>query len=164
MKAAVDVFYAADFAHAACVVFNSWSDDNAVAMCLVSVPGVQAYRPGHFFERELSPLLTVLEKTGERFSHIVIDGYVHLRNGEIGLGAHLHKSLPYPAAVIGIAKSPLAVADRFMAINRGGSVKPLLVSAIGCSLDEAAAAVLAMHGPYRIPTLLRLADRLARES
>ena len=163
MKAAVDVFYAADIAHAACVVFRSWSDDEAVATCLVSVPGVQAYRPGHFFERELSPLLAVLEETGERFSHIIIDGFVHLKDNRMGLGAHLHRALPYSAAVIGVVKNPLAVADRFEAIHRGRSSKPLYVSAIGCELGDATTAVAGMHGPYRIPTLLRLADRLARE-
>ena len=82
----------------------------------------------------------------------------------MGLGAHLQTSLPYATAVIGVAKNPLAVADRFVAITRGRSVKPLFVSAIGCGLTEATAAIAAMHGPFRIPTLLRKADRLAREA
>ena len=162
MKAALDAFYDDNHAHAACVILNSWSDDEAVAMCRVSVPGVQLYQPGRFFARELSPLVSVLEETGEKFSHVIIDGYVHLKDNRMGLGAHLHKALPYPAVVIGVAKNPLAVADRFETIHRGRSSKPLFVSSIGCSVDEAAAIVARMHGPFRIPTLLRLADRLAR--
>ena len=162
MKAALDVFYAEDRAHAACVVFESWSDEKATGTFRVSVPGVRPYRPGRFFERELSPLLRVLEETGESFSHVVIDGYVHLKGNTMGLGAHLHTSLRDAVAVVGVAKKPLAVADRFVAIHRGRSAKPLFVSAIGWDLCEAAAVVTGMHGSHRIPTLLSLADRSAR--
>jgi deoxyribonuclease V len=129
MNAALDVHYSGPEAHAACVVFKSWSDSMAVVSFRVLVPSARAYRPGRFFERELPPLLAVLERSGERFSHIIIDGFVHLKNGEMGLGAHLHSVLPYSAAVIGVA----------------------------------APAIAGMHGPYRIPTLLHLADRMARD-
>jgi deoxyribonuclease V len=163
MKAALDVFYSEGQAYAACVVFESWSDGLAVETFRVAVPGVRPYRPGLFFERELAPLLAVHAATGESFTHIVIDGYVHLKEGAKGLGAHLQSALSYPAVVIGVAKSPLAIADRFVPVHRGRSSKPLFISATGCSVDEAASAIAAMHGPYRIPTLLRLADRIARE-
>ncbi|HNS89267.1 MAG TPA: hypothetical protein PLT33_07985 [Deltaproteobacteria bacterium] len=49
-----------------------------------------------------------------------------------------------------------------MAIHRGRSRKPLYVSAVGCTLDHAAQSILSMYGPYRIPALLKLADRHAR--
>jgi deoxyribonuclease V len=162
MKAALDVHYGVSEAHAVCVVFESWADGEAVDSHGVAVPGARPYRPGRFFERELPPLLTVLERAGERFSHIVIDGYIHLKNDTMGLGAHLHETLPYEAVIVGVAKNPLAVADRFEAVYRGRSAKPLFVSAIGWELKDAAAAIAGMHGPYRIPTLLRLADRTAR--
>jgi deoxyribonuclease V len=162
VKAALDVHYHRDLATAACVTFESWSDGEALQTFRVSVPGVRPYRPGRFFERELPPLLAVLERSGKRFSHIIIDGYVHLKDNTMGLGAHLHKALPYPAVVIGVAKNPLAVAERTVAVSRGRSTKPLFISAIGWKLEDAAAAISDMHGPYRIPTLLRLADRIAR--
>lgn len=163
MKAVLDVHYARGEAHAACVVFEAWSDAAAAETFRTEVSDVQPYRPGRFFERELDPLMAVLELSGERFSHIVIDGFVHLKDGKRALGGHLHEALPFPAVVIGVAKNPLAVADRFAPIFRGRSAKALYVSAIGCSLDEACRAIVGMHGPYRIPTLLRLADRIARE-
>jgi deoxyribonuclease V len=47
-------------------------------------------------------------------------------------------------------------------VVRGASARPLHVSAIGIDPREAAARVRAMHGPYRIPTLIRRADALAR--
>jgi deoxyribonuclease V len=162
MKAALDVSYGVVAAHVACVAFEGWSDAEAVATWRVSVQGVRPYRAGRFFERELSPLLAVIAESGTEFSHLLIDGYVHLKDQAGGLGAHLHAALPYPAVVIGVAKNPLAVADRCVPMHRGRSTKPLFVSAIGCSLDEAVDAIETMHGPYRIPNLLRLADRVAR--
>ena len=44
--------------------------------------------------------------------------------------------------------------------GRRGSRKPLYVSAAGCGLQDAADRVLRMHGPHRIPTLVRRADQL----
>ena len=49
-----------------------------------------------------------------------------------------------------------------IAVLHGSSERPLYVTAIGCDVDDAAENVRAMHGPYRIPTMLRLADSLAR--
>ncbi len=162
MKAVLDVHYGDLHATAACVVFEAWSDARPISTHRSDVPDVRPYRSGRFFERELPCLLAVLEQTGRRFSHIIIDGYVHLKGGAMGLGAHLHDALTYPTAVIGVAKNPLAAAEQFAPIERGRSVKPLFVSTIDCALDEAAAAIISMHGPFRIPTLLRLADRIAR--
>lgn len=162
MKAALDAFYDGGHASAACVVFESWSDGEAVATHRVVVPGVRPYRPGRFFERELTPLLAVLEESRGQFSHIIIDGYVHLKDGRMKLGAHLHEALPHPVAIIGVAKNPLSMADGFEAVLRGRSAKPLFVSAVGWRLEDAANTITAMHGPFRIPTLLRLADRIAR--
>jgi deoxyribonuclease V len=164
MKAVLDVHYAEHNANAACVTFESWVDREALGVFRVAVPCPRPYHPGRFFERELDPLLAVLEVTGAKFSHIVIDGYVHLQANTLGLGGHLHDALAYPAIVIGVAKNPLAVADRFTPVLRGRSTRPLFVSSIGCSLDEASEAVVGMHGPFRIPTLLGLVDRIARET
>jgi hypothetical protein len=79
-----------------------------------------------------------------------------------GLGIHLFESLSYAPVVIGVAKNPLKIAERFVPIHRGRSRKPLFVSAAGCPVQEAARSILSMHGPYRIPTLLKQADHHAR--
>jgi len=49
-------------------------------------------------------------------------------------------------------------------VLRGDSRRPLYVTAAG--LDPAAAAlhVRSMHGPFRIPTLLKRVDQLCRTS
>lgn len=163
MKAAVDVHYGREGATAACVVFESWEDTAPIEVHRATIADPAEYQPGRFYERELPCLLAVLRVAGREFESIVIDGYVHLRPGAgKGLGQHLREALPYPAAVIGVAKNFLKVADRFVPVLRGRSYKPLFVSAVGCPLAEARKTLLIMPGPYRIPTLLKLADTLAR--
>ena len=47
-------------------------------------------------------------------------------------------------------------------IYRGDSAKPLFVTAVGMTLEEAKAHIASMHGEHRIPTLLRRVDQLCR--
>jgi len=163
MKAVLDVHYRGGGAMAACVAFDSWQDSLPAEIIRAAVPPVPHYRAGRFYERELPCLLAVLQSAAREFEIIVIDGYVHLRaDAGKGLGAHLYESLSCATAVVGVAKKPLKVADRFVTINRGRGSKPLFVSAAGCPVDYAAQSVSGMHGPYRIPTLLRIADQQAR--
>jgi hypothetical protein len=96
---------------------------------------------------------------------VVIGRYVDVRPEEgRRLGGHLAETLPYRAAIIGVGKSQLPIADRYVEVSRGGSRKPLFVSAAGCSPAYAAASIESMHGSFRIPTLLKLADAESRRS
>jgi deoxyribonuclease V len=162
LKAALDVHYESDRAMAACAVFSDWSDDTTTEVVRATVHVGSPYRPGRFYQRELPGLLAVLKKANRVLGTLIIDGYVHLRP-EVGkgLGTHLHEALTYPATIIGVAKSPLKVADRFVPVFRGRSKKPLYVSAIGCSLEHAARSISGMHGRHRIPTILKIADESA---
>jgi endonuclease V-like protein UPF0215 family len=47
-------------------------------------------------------------------------------------------------------------------VLRGESESPLFVSAVGVELTDAADAIKKRHGAYRIPTLLKRVDTLAR--
>ena len=163
MKAALDVHYAKGKAFAACIVFNTWLDSEPAETYRTVVPFSSRYRAGRFYERELPCLLAVLNNTKHWYSTIVIDGFVHLKEpvGK-GLGAHLYESLSYSTVVIGVAKSPLKMAECFVPIFRGKSKKPLYISSAGGGVEKAATSILNMHGPYRIPTLLLLADQRAR--
>jgi deoxyribonuclease V len=163
MNAILDVHYSGKHATAACVIFEDWTD--AVALCTakktIETPG--EYVPGRFFERELPCLLSILEDVRTRFETIVIDGYVHLEAPpQLGLGVQLARSIPYRASVIGVAKSPFRRVGRFVEVYRGRSRRPLFVSATGMSLAKAARLVGTMHGPHRLPTLIREADRICR--
>lgn len=162
MKAALDVWYDKDTFCACCVVFEHWEDARASEVVTLSGTGVGPYRPGRFFERELPCLLAVLERASIPFDAVVIDGYVDLDGSRgKGLGRHLYEALGGRSIVVGVAKSPLSFACRFVPIFRGSSTRPVYVSGAGCPEDLAAAWVSRMHGPYRIPTLLALAHRSA---
>jgi deoxyribonuclease V len=53
-------------------------------------------------------------------------------------------------------------AENVQEIVRGKSKQPLYISAVGLSISQAAEHVHSMHGPYRIPTLLKRVDLLSR--
>jgi deoxyribonuclease V len=62
--------------------------------------------------------------------------------------------------VVGVAKTKFHGAVPVEVLRGSGS--PLFVTAVGLTLPEAANCIRDMHGPYRIPTLLRRVDQLAR--
>jgi deoxyribonuclease V len=65
--------------------------------------------------------------------------------------------------VVGVAKTRFAGAGgSAVPICRGGSRSPLYITAAGADAIDAAGWVAAMHGPHRVPTLLKRVDRLAR--
>ena len=166
MLVAVDVDYRAAEAVAACVGFRAWTDAAPAVEVVVRTAGAPAaYQPGAFFRRELPPVLAAVRRLTVAPAIIVVDGYVWLGPGVPGLGARLHDALGQRVAVVGVAKRPFAgAAADARAILRGTSLEPLYVTAIGTSPDAAATGVRAMHGPHRLPTLLKRADQLARQT
>jgi deoxyribonuclease V len=157
--ACVDVDYREGGAVAAGLWFRGWSAATVERQAVASFAEVADYEPGAFYRRELPCLLGVLAR-GPRADVVVVDGYVWLADGARGLGAHLHAAVG--GTVVGIAKTRYAGATDAVAVLRGGSKVPLHVSAVGMSADQAAAQVAAMHGPHRVPTLLKQVDSLAR--
>ena len=165
MLVAVDVDYRPAEAMTACVGFRSWTDATAAIEVVVRTPGTPAaYQPGAFFRRELPPVLAAIRRLTVPPAIIVIDGYVWVGPGAPGLGARLYDALGQRIPVVGVAKRPFVGAADARAILRGASLEALYVTAIGTSPDDAATGVRAMHGPHRIPTLLKRADRLARDT
>lgn len=164
MIAALDVDYGATDAHAACVLFGNWSDEVASREVVETIDTVAPYVPGSFYLRELPCLLAVLGKVAGCYQTVVVDGHVWLGPGETrpGLGAHLYSALGASIPVIGVAKNHFA-SNQAIEVLRGQSKRPLYVTAAGTDPGAAAAAVRAMHGDHRVPTLLRRVDRLARE-
>jgi deoxyribonuclease V len=168
MLACVDVDYRGDEAVAACVLFGAWSDGAAAGCVVEKVSGVEPYVPGQFYRRELPCLLAVLGKLPERPELVVIDGYVWLGGEDRprpGLGGHLFEALERKVPVVGVAKTRFHSARLAVPVVHGeGSTRPLFVTAAGIEAATAAAHVQAMHGTYRLPTLLRLVDQLCRQS
>jgi deoxyribonuclease V len=156
----VDVDYRTDAVVTACVVFAAWTDAAAAHELVVHSTGAAApYAPGRFFERELPYLRAALDQLDIPIDLVMIDGYVWLGTGLPGLGAHLHAAIGTP--IVGVAKTPYLSAPS-IGVVRGASARPLHVTAEGVVASEAAEHVRTMHGAFRIPTLLKRADTLAR--
>lgn len=163
MIAAVDVCYGSTDAVAACILFHAFTDEAPVDVVRSTIEHVEAYEPGAFYRRELPCILAVLALVKAPLEAVVIDGYVWLsRDRRPGLGARLHDSLGGAIPVIGVAKTGFAGADFAVPVLRGGSAKPLFVTAVGVSSGVAAEWVRGMHGEYRVPTLLKRVDQICR--
>jgi deoxyribonuclease V len=161
--ALVDVAYHDSRVVAACVCLNDWTSATPCFETTVVTQGPAAeYVPGAFFRRELPYLLGVLEALPATPAVVVVDGYVSLGQGRPGLGQHLHDALAGRAVVVGVAKTAYRGVVDALPVVRGRSTRPLLVSAAGMSVLEAARGVGAMAGPHRIPAMLKRVDRLSR--
>jgi deoxyribonuclease V len=156
--ACVDVDYRPSAAVAAGLWFRGWSAASAEHQAVACCTGVAEYEPGAFYRRELPCLLEVLAR-GPRPNVIVVDGYVWLGDGKPGLGGHLHAAVG--GVVVGVAKTRYLAAPT-VPVLRGSSRSPLFVTAAGVEPEVAAGWIESMHGPYRVPTLLRQVDTLAR--
>jgi deoxyribonuclease V len=66
--------------------------------------------------------------------------------------------------VIGVAKTAFHASRLAVPVLRGESRRPLLVTTVGVEVHDAAACIQRMHGPSRLPTLLKRVDRLCREA
>jgi len=160
----VDVQYEDVAANTACVGLLTWSDANSTLEIVERSESVPApYEPGQFYKRELPHLLRVIEAVRRSMDVeiVIVDGHVWLHENRPGLGAHLHHALGARIAVIGVAKSEFR-GGVAIPVLRGQSRQPLFVTAAGVDTARAAELVHSMHGPHRIPTLLKRADQLAR--
>jgi deoxyribonuclease V len=165
MLACVDVDYRDGEAVAACVLFRAWTDDRAAAEVVERIPRVEPYQSGEFYRRELPCLLAVLGAVREPLEAVVVDGYVWLGDeSRPGLGAHLHESLGRVIPVVGVAKSLFPGVQVARPVVHGASQRPLWVTTVGIDADTAASHIRSMHGPFRIPTLLKRVDQLCRQA
>lgn len=160
-----DVHYQDDSAVAAAILFESWQDTEPTRQFTVRVPDIGAYQPGSFYQRELKPLLAAVNQIQEDVDCFVIDAYCHLSEDlSPGLGSYFHEQLSETATVIGVAKNRFRDTTHAIELCRGESQKPLFVKSIGIEYSKAAELIGSMAGEYRIPTLLKSADRLCRDA
>jgi deoxyribonuclease V len=161
MIGAFDVHYSEDSrASAAAVLFAGYSQAGPSAEYTHQLPRSFPYVPGELYKRELPSILALIARIREPLREAIVDGYVMLGDRP-GLGQHLYLALRRRIPVIGVAKSPFGNA-RAVRVYRGRSERPLFVTSAGIDPQEAADRIEWMHGPHRIPTLLRRVDRLAR--
>lgn len=153
---AVDVYYKEDGTYRAVgIVFDDWRQDTTDKIIVVEGETPGEYVPGQFYKRELPCILKVLEKCPTEKT-VIIDGFIDLkRDGSIspGLERHLLDERP-DLTVVGVAKSKFAEnQDISEEVYRGESRNPLWVQGI------AGTVIKDMHGPYRIPTILKILDQ-----
>lgn len=163
---AFDTYYYEDYANTVCIAFDNWTSEREIETFTEQTDVNSGYESGAFYKRELPCILSLLDKIVLKDGDIIIvDGYVTLDNeGKIGLGGHLYEALQEKFAVVGIAKNEFTTPD-FQRRNvfRGESKTPLFITAKGIDVDEVKHNVEQMHGPYRIPTLLKKLDQLSRD-
>jgi deoxyribonuclease V len=160
--ACLDAAYLAEETSVACVLAADWSDGVAISEIVRKFPEAAPYQSGEFFRRELPVLLQLLSELSVEPDVVVIDGYVWLdSNQRPGLGGHLFSALGGSTPVVGVAKTRFVGAPA-APVLRGTSRSPLFVTSAGMPQEEAAAHVRDMHGRFRLPTLLKHADTLAR--
>ncbi len=166
MLACADVHYLSEIQSvAACLVFTAWEEAVAINAYQATLSKTAPYQPGAFYRRELPPLLLVLNKVAEALDVLVVDGYVWLDgNHRPGLGAYLFHALGGQVKIIGVAKTRWKDDTSSVAVLRGQSRRPLYVTSAGLPLTTASDAIRRMHGPFRIPTLLKQVDVLCRQT
>ena len=165
MILAVDVHYTSETGFAAGLGFDSPQSDKPASIFYATTTPIQEYIPGNFYKRELPCILNLLEQNKIIPSIIIIDGYVYLDGKTTpGLGYFLFNALSHRIPIIGVAKTAFINIHPECLINRGKSKRPLYITSIGINLQNAKTIIASMHGNDRIPTLLKAADRICRES
>ncbi|MEQ9219275.1 MAG: endonuclease V [Cyclobacteriaceae bacterium] len=161
---AVDVFYEQDQAQIAGVLFNDWKATEPDRVIYSTSKDIQPYVSGAFYQRELPCITQLLRDHRLKPDIVIIDGYVFLDgHHQPGLGKYLFDEFDGKVPVIGVAKHPYRNISEKYALYRGKSKNPLYVTAAGIDSGDAKAYIRQMHGAYRIPTLLKMADQLSRK-
>ena len=173
-KLAIDVYYLNDsLARTVGVVFEDWSDQQPSDIIVDWCHQFGRYIPGQFYLRELPCILGLLQKVDLRdFDTVILDSYLKLRDDlgtdSPGLGVKLWEVIGqgYPHLDIwAVAKSKYGKCKQISCpIMRGESKTPLYVQALKESNDEAGRIVRdVMHGPFRLPTLLKILDQVTKK-
>lgn len=91
---------------------------------------------------------------------IIVDGYVHLNDGKLGLGGHLYQALDKKIPIIGVAKKFFADNSQYVIeVTRSKSNKPLYITTLGIELTKTADHIKSMAGKHRMPDLLTYLDQ-----
>ncbi|WP_373546150.1 endonuclease V [Chamaesiphon sp.] len=160
---AVDVNYIEGKALVAGILFEYWQGSETICQITTKIANVSEYEPGQFYKRELPCILGILTRLESLPEIIVVDGYVELGAAQKpGLGKHLYDAIDGKSIIIGVAKNRFEDTPVEAEVFRGGSQRPLYVTAIGISQAEAKSAIASMYGKYRIPNLLKMVDKLSK--
>ena len=165
MKLVMDVHIDGDTALVAAVAFDDWVAFEGTKNYALRIANVEKPAKGELDLRELPWLVQLLDANRLQPEAIVLDGFVHLDAQETpGLGRRLHDTLNGRTAVIGVSKTGFKGTDTptQFEVYREEETAPLIVTCAGIDLGAAKARVRMMHGKKRVPTLMKLAARIAK--
>ena len=163
MKLAVGVHQLDGAAVVAAVAFDEWDAAEPSRTFTSRVaPADTPVRSLHG-ATDLAGVLQLLREHALEPELIVIDGPVHLDPAEEpGWGRQLFDALGGRSAVVGISTRAMPGLPAQFEVWRDEEARPLVVTCIGIDLGAAKVRVRTMHGRRRVPTLMKLAARLAR--
>jgi deoxyribonuclease V len=165
MKLVMDVHLQGDTARVAAVAFDDWTAFEGTKNYVLDVDHVQKPVKGELDLRALPWLVQLLDANRLQPEAIVIDGFVHLDAQETpGLGRRLHDTLGGRTAVIGVSRTGFKDAPAQFEVHREEETAALVVTCAGIDLGAAKARIRMMHGRKRVPTLMKLAARIAKGS
>jgi len=167
MKLVMDVHLPGDTARVAAVAFDDWAAAEGSRHHALDIARVEKPAKGELDLRALPWLIQLLEADRLQPEAIVLEGFVHLDAQDTpGLGRRLFDALAGRVPVIGVSKSVFKgtdTPDQFC-VFREDETPPLIVTCAGIDLGAAKARVRMMHGRKRVPTLMKLAARIAKGS
>ncbi len=165
VQVSFDVKYYDNFAAIGYVIFKNHTSPIAIETGQIIHYGIEPYESGNFYKRELPCLLSALNQLELKFEFelIYIDANVWLGENKKGLGVYLYNQLNRKTPIIGISKTKYNNSILIKEIIRGNSENPLYISSIGIDLEIAAKMVKEMHGNFRLPNMIKLADSFSRK-
>ena len=167
MKLVMDFQIQGDSARVAAVAFDDWAAFEGTKNYALRIEHVEKPAKGELDLRALPWLVQLLDANRLQPEVIVLDGFVHLDAQETpGLGRRLHDTLAGRTAVIGVSRTVFKGADtpEQFCIFREDETPALIVTSAGIDLGAAKARIRMMHGRKRVPTLMKLAARIAKGS
>ena len=165
MKLVMDFQIEGDTARVAAVAFDDWAAPEGTKNYALRIEHVEKPAKGELDLRALPWLVQLLDANRLQPEVIVLDGFVHLDAQETpGLGRRLHDTLGGRTAVIGVSKTGFKDTPEQFEVHREEETAPLVITCVGIDLGAAKARVRMMHGRKRVPTLLKLAARIAKGS
>jgi deoxyribonuclease V len=163
MKLAITVHVDGPQARAAAVAFDAWDAPEATRSFVTHIAQMEKPARGEPDLRELHAVMQLLREHALAPELILLDGFVHLDADETpGPGQQLFHALGGRTPVIGVAKASRPGLSAQFEVMREEEARPLTVTSIGVDIGAAKVRVRSMHGRKRVPTLMKLAARLAK--
>ena len=163
MKLILAVHFDGTQAIAAAVAFDDWDAAEATKTYVSRIAHVEKAARGELDLRELPCVMQLLREHGLEPELILVDGFVHRDADETpGVGQHLYHALGGKVPIVGVSKKGLPGLSAQFEVMREEEAPPLFVTCAGMDIGAAKVRLRAMHGRKRVPTLMKLAARLAK--